>query len=439
MVAGSSASTIAAEAGSSLPVQSTADMAGQGNGEWFVAFNGPAGDTGNWQSMVTTGEMIGFETSSGSGHITTVVSGSGSTAMLVDNAAFENASGQIVNSANDGSPDDITIEAAHPASAEWSGVQADTVVIYELDSPVVTPLSAGLTLSPENVASLGPLFSAGDPEGKAVTTYQVYETDPGDMLLVSGKSVAASSAATSVTVSSLSQVSLQAGNADDAGTIEVRASNGTYWGDWASLGVTVSGPPVQSVTSPVPSSGFKFTDIVTNTSGTSAGQAYSGSASGIQSEYIWSGADSVAISAQTANVELVGGPAGDALEASAGSNVLDGGTGSNFLIGATGAEGGADSFFVDGRGSTPFWDSLVNFHDQDAVTLWGFAPGSTVSWTASAGAPGYQGATLDLALAGGTTGSITFAGLSLAEAQASLAATSGTSGGVSYLKVQFNG
>ena len=39
-------STIAAEAGASLPVQTTAiGIPGQANGEWIVAFNGPAGQT----------------------------------------------------------------------------------------------------------------------------------------------------------------------------------------------------------------------------------------------------------------------------------------------------------------------------------------------------------------------------------------------------------
>ncbi len=433
-------SVISAEAGASLPVQSTADIAGQANGEWFVAYDGPAGETGNWQSLVTTGEMVGFETSSGTGHITTIVSGSGSSAMVVDNAAFESAYGQVVNSANDGSPDDITISAPHAASQEFSGVNADTVVIYELDTPVVTTNSTGLTLTPDSADSLGSLFSAADPEGKTVTTYQLYDTDPGGALVVSGTDFNANSTSTAVTVSSLAQVSLQAGAADNTGSIDVRASNGSYWGDWTSLGVTVAGSaPASSPGTPAPSTAdnFNWTDIVTDSSGSGAGEAYSGSVAGIQSEYTWSGADSAAIAAQVANVYLVGGPGGDALEAYAGSNVLDGGTGSNFLIGATGADGGTDTFFVDGRGDAPFWDSLVNFHEGDAVTLWGFAPGSTMAWAPNAGAPGYQGATLDVSLANATTGSVTFAGISLSQAQANFVTSSGTSGGVPYLEVQF--
>jgi hypothetical protein len=102
------ASTIAADAGASLPVQSTLiDQLGQENGEWIVAFNGPAGQSGNWQSMATAGEIVAIGTPGGGGHVTTCVSGSGSTAMPVDNATYLNGAGQIQNSANDGSSSDI--------------------------------------------------------------------------------------------------------------------------------------------------------------------------------------------------------------------------------------------------------------------------------------------------------------------------------------------
>ena len=58
------ASDIAAEAGASLPLTSTSlFVPGQANGEWIVAYNGPAGQTGNWQSMVHAGEIVAFATS----------------------------------------------------------------------------------------------------------------------------------------------------------------------------------------------------------------------------------------------------------------------------------------------------------------------------------------------------------------------------------------
>ena len=131
-------STISAEAGASLPVQSAVNIAGAANGEWIVAYNGPAGSSGDWTSSVRTGDMIGFITSAGTGHITTVVSGSGSSAMLVDNTTYWNAQSAVINSANDGSSSDIIIQSAHAASQEWSGVAASSVVIYRLDTPVVT-------------------------------------------------------------------------------------------------------------------------------------------------------------------------------------------------------------------------------------------------------------------------------------------------------------
>ena len=72
------ASNISAMAGASLPITSTMlGVPGMASGEWIVAYNGPAGQTGNWQSQITAGEIVVFMTSS-SGHMATVVSGSGS-------------------------------------------------------------------------------------------------------------------------------------------------------------------------------------------------------------------------------------------------------------------------------------------------------------------------------------------------------------------------
>jgi hypothetical protein len=241
------ASTIAAEAGAAIPIQSTeTGLAGQANGEWIVAFNGPAGQTGNWESMVTAGEMIVFVTASGGGHITTCVSGSGGTAMLVDNATFETASGTIENLANDGSSSDIIIQAAHAASQEWAGVSASSVVIYELDTPVVTAKVVSDQLAALATLSLGALFAATDPGGKTVTEWQVYDTAAGDSLVEGGTDYSDHTAASALTATSLSLVSLLAGSAATTDTLEVRAYNGTYWGDWDALSVAVvaSAPPV---------------------------------------------------------------------------------------------------------------------------------------------------------------------------------------------------
>jgi hypothetical protein len=245
------ASTIAAQAGASLPVQSTAiGVPGQANGEWIVAFNGPGGQSGNWQAMVKAGEMVVIGTAGGGGHITTVVSGAGSTAMLIDNVTYVNGSGQIQNSANDGSSNDIIVAAPHLASQEWAGVQASSVVIYELDTPTVAVLVSSDSLALQGRQALASLFSASDPAGKAITEWQLYDTAGSDSLLNGSVSGADHSAAAALTVASLSGVSLVAGNVATTDTLDVRAYNGSWWGDWQALSVAIGG----SASTPPPAS-----------------------------------------------------------------------------------------------------------------------------------------------------------------------------------------
>ena len=199
----------------------------------------------------------------------------------------------------------------------------------------------------------------------------------------------------------------------------------------------------------MPPGGFPYTDLVTGTSGTATGDPYTGPVAGLTQQYIWASPDGVALSATVGNVFLHGGSGDDALAVSSGSNVLDGGGGSNFLTGATGADGGSDTFFVDGpgfidnRGGGTTWSTVVNFHHGDAVTVFGFQDGiSTRPWSALDGAVGYQGATIHSELGGAGTGvndSITFAGVSLADAQAKFTTSTGTVGGASYLQVAYTG
>jgi hypothetical protein len=253
------ASNISAEAGASLPITSTSlGIPGVASGEWIVAYNGPAGQTGNWQSAITAGEMVVFETSSTSGHITTVVSGSGSSAMLVDNITYVNQSGQIVNSANDGSADDVTVAAPHLASQEWASAIAGSVVVYELDCPVVTITAPVSTVAADNTTALAPLFSCANPlAGQAVTAYQFYDVGvsgaASDSFMVGSTDEAAHSASDAITVNAanLSTVDLLAGSSSGTDTVDVRAFNGSYWGDWESLTVDVTGT-AQPAVSPTP-------------------------------------------------------------------------------------------------------------------------------------------------------------------------------------------
>ena len=114
----------------------------------------------------------------------------------------------------------------------------------------------------------------------------------------------------------------------------------------------------------------------------------------------------------------------------------EGGTSSNWLVGATGADGGTDTFFVDNRGGQATWDTLLNFHKGDSLTLWGFnATSGTTKWVDDQGAAGYHGETLQASLGNGTaaTALVTFAGLSADSAQ--FTTGTGKANGIDYLSV----
>jgi len=180
---------------------------------------------------------------------------------------------------------------------------------------------------------------------------------------------------------------------------------------------------------------FSVLDTTSNTPSNDDGQAYTGPVNYLQWQYIWPSQDNVNVTANVPNVFLKSGPGEDALQAVGGSNVLDGGTGSNFLVGATGADGGTDTFFTDARNNTAVWNTLVNFHAGDAATLWGFDPSvSTWYWDGISGAAGYTGATLraDVHGTGTVDASITFAGLTMAQAQ-NLQVSTGSINGLGYL------
>ncbi|WP_158806749.1 hypothetical protein [Beijerinckia sp. L45] len=239
-------SNIAAMAGASLPLSSTSlGIPGTVNGEWIVAYNGPAGQGGNWQAVIKTGEMVAFETSATTGHITTVVSGSGTSAMLVDNITYVNSNGSFANSAHDGSADDVIIAAPHAASQEFSTAVAGSVV-YELDTPTITVATASSSAVVNTRLPLLGLFSTSDPAGRTITAYQLYDTGAADaaQLMIridGGVKQAAHSAATAITeaATSLATTILKPQAITGVDTLEIRAFNGSYWGDWQALTVNL--------------------------------------------------------------------------------------------------------------------------------------------------------------------------------------------------------
>jgi hypothetical protein len=237
------ASTIAAQSGAGLPLSATAlGVPGHGNGEWVVTYNGPLHSDPGWQSLVTQGDAITFGTPGGGGHITLCVAGAGATAMLVDNISFQNAQGQVANAAHDGATDDVLIAAPHPAIQEWAGVQPDSVVIYALDTPAIKDRFAVAALPPNSTASLSSLVLVTDPAGKAAIRFQAYETGNAMGLLLNGQLVAATTAAGSVSAASLTALSIATGTLTGAGLLEIRAFNGSYWGDWQTLPLQAGEP-----------------------------------------------------------------------------------------------------------------------------------------------------------------------------------------------------
>ena len=95
------------------------------------------------------------------------------------------------------------------------------------------------------------------------------------------------------------------------------------------------------------------------------------------------------------------------------------------------------------RGGQTVWDTIVNFHHGDAVTIWGFRAGVTsMNWSENEGAAGAKGATLHAEVNGAGTGvnaSVTFAGMSVVEAQAKLGISNGNVGGNSYIYLRHDG
>ncbi len=180
---------------------------------------------------------------------------------------------------------------------------------------------------------------------------------------------------------------------------------------------------------------FHMTDVATNQNSVQYGSVVPVQGSSLQGQFIYPGTDAVAFRADQSNMLLEGGTAAIAMQATGGDNTISGGTGSNFLVGATGADGGHDAFYLDLDGVTSGWDTLVNFHTGDTLTLWGFDPnaGGTMNWSGVSGAAGYAGATLTTDMSGQVR-SVTFAGLSLAQGEA-LSSLTGTLGSTPYLLI----
>jgi hypothetical protein len=296
----------------------------------------------------------------------------------------------------------------------FGGVTVSDTSPDPLDGATITLTGAGGTLSGDGLAAAGATpgtysVAATSPAALTDILHGVVFTAPA----LGGQDTAATGVSLSVT---------------DRGRT---ASVGT------TITVVAQPSPSSSSPSPPPSGETAFVVADRTSGGQTAtdGDAYAGPVAGLQRQLILDTQDDVTVVARAANVFMRTGPGEDALAVQGGSNVLDGNSGSNFLVGASGADRGTDTFFTDARTNDVVWNTLVNFHTGDSATLWGFDPSvSTWHWDGVSGAAGYTGATLraDVHGTGATDASITFAGLSMAQAQGLQVAT-GTVAGVPYL------
>jgi hypothetical protein len=135
---------------------------------------------------------------------------------------------------------------------------------------------------------------------------------------------------------------------------------------------------------------------------------------GINAEYIYTGTDSMALTAPSGtNWEFGGGSALTDLTATSGNNVFIASTGGSNMQGGS----GNDAFMIPDANLTgnALWDNIANFHSGDKVSLAGLAgPGWSYSWTDAYGTTGNPALTLQASstTSPGLTELITLTGLS---------------------------
>ena len=221
-----------------------------------------------------------------------------------------------------------------------------------------------------------------------------------------------------------------------SGAVDVREGTALLGGETV-LAQHVTAPPV--IQPPAPQN-IAAHDNTTGADLPDTSSAYSGPVSGITSQFINATPNSLNITAQADNLFIKTGAGNDAVALHGGTNVVDAGTGSNFLT----AAGGFDTFFLDARnipasssaaGPVPgaIWDTIQDFGQSDAATLWGIGPGTALVWQKNQGAVGHTGLTLHANLANGSEASLTLAGI---DSKAGLSLSYGSSGGSSYLYVK---
>ena len=184
------ASNISAQAGASLPITSPggADAIVNGenlsapisNGEWIVAYYGgyeslySTPTIASAEATIRPGDIVVMQGTNGA-HITTVVSGSGASAMTIDNAQ---------TGSNYVDAHDVTIGKNDSIGQEFSIIGADpsTITVYRLDTPTIAINTPNETISAGSSITLSPLFTANDAGGAGslpITEYAFFDVGTG--------------------------------------------------------------------------------------------------------------------------------------------------------------------------------------------------------------------------------------------------------------------
>jgi Ca2+-binding RTX toxin-like protein len=393
---------------------------------------------GNSSTLVTSGGTLGVVAN---GTSNSFVAGSGAEAFLLtgsgnvvqgDNTSTAvgfNGTGNTIAGNGDGTyaflAGSVGAGSAGPVLGAFNPAQGHlSILLSSTSSP-----GAGLTdtgLSPQAFLTASQ-FQEGSAATQASTRF-VYNPSTGALTYTPGGSTSGTVVPVAVLPTGLT---LSASNIFISNEYVYGAPAQNVLDGLGAFGVTDPQPTA------TPAANFAAKDTTTGVASTDEpGQAYSGPVNYLQQEFIYSGSHAVSVTAKVNNV-FIKGAGNEALAAHGGDNVLDGGLGSNFLVGGTGADGSTDTFFTDARTSAFVWNTVVNFHVGDIVTLYGFTAGkSSYTIAPSEGAQGYQGLTVNADIAGNgqVTAKVTLTNLTTADLS-HLVFSTGTVSNIPYLAI----
>ena len=326
----------------------------------------------------------------------------------------------------------------------WSTTLTSTV---PLAKPNVPPTIAGISPA-QNTTSTTPVYpfaqlALADPDAGQTEVLTIHLSDPalgtlggvgalstnqiGDYVL-SGSVAAVQAAARALRFT-------PAANASGTETFGLTLNDGATGiatDQHTALAIAPAASPSDLPSFPI-STQTVLTSTATGSSTVAAIESYLGPIDSVQSQFLYSGTAPLAIVAQQPNMLISSRAIATAVQLASGRNVIDVRNGSTFAT----SGGGSDEFLFHADQAQVTWNTIVNFHPGDSLTIFGFnAAAGSYYWDPSSGASGYTGATLrmDLNRDGRIDSSVTFAGRAPADIS-HLSLVTGSVGGSYYLQV----